>query len=109
MCHNWHILINDICIIITIIFFMDLIEIKNQVIENAFCSEQDVKNIEFALYDGDGMDTEKGSLLFDIKNSLKDKNSAPDSFSILFVEAICKLLLDDDISPGELMIMRQNG
>lgn len=81
---------------------MELREIKNHIIEKASCTEQDVNNIETALYDDEGIDQEKGVILFDIKNALLRKGQLSTSFSNMFIEAICKLLLEDEESPSEI-------
>lgn len=80
----------------------DLRHIKNQIIENASLSDQDINSIESALYDEEGITLEKGVLLFDIKNALSKKGNIPAKFSDLFIEAICKLLLEDEESPSEI-------
>ena len=80
----------------------DLRQIKNQILEKSSCSNQDIDLIESALYDGEGVTLEKGVLLFDIKNGLRQKGDVPAKFSNLFIEAICKLLLEDEDSPSEI-------
>ena len=80
----------------------DLRKIKNQIIEKASCSEQDLNDIEAALYDDEGINADKGVLLFDIKNILRKQGSVPARFPYIFTEAICKLLLEDDESPSEI-------
>ena len=49
----------------------------------------------------DGMTMEKGDFLFSLKDHINEEK-VDCSFLNLFVEAICSLLLDDEVSPGEI-------
>lgn len=80
----------------------DLRQIKRQIIEKKSCSEQDVHDIETALYEGEGVDLKKGTLLFDIKNELRRQGHIPASFATLFIDVICGLLLEDEDTPSEI-------
>lgn len=80
----------------------DLRKIKNQIIEQSSCTEQNLNDIEAALYDDEGINADKGVLLFDIKNILRKQGTVPSRFPDIFIEAICKLLLEDDESPSEI-------
>ncbi|MBR3455546.1 MAG: YqhA family protein [Bacteroidaceae bacterium] len=81
---------------------LDLRQIKNQIVAKSSCTPEDVINIEEALYDEEGINAEKGALLFELKNSIRNLGSIPPQFANLFVEAICKLLLEDEESPSEI-------
>lgn len=76
-------------------------EFKKELFADAQLSEKDVQKLHDFLYDDEGMTREKGDFLFELKNSMSYDHT-PENFKVLFVEAISILLLEDDISPGEI-------
>lgn len=80
---------------------MDLQQFKKEKYSDGRFSKEDVIKLREALYEDDGMTKEKGDILFDIKNTIGEAHLIED-FKVLFVEAITRLLLEDEISPGEI-------
>jgi len=77
-------------------------EIKREIFADGHLSADEVKKLEAWLYGGEGMNQEKGNILFELKNHGISKEKQIPEFKKLFIEAICKLLLEDEISPGEI-------
>lgn len=80
---------------------MTLEEIKKSVLKDGAIDDLEMATIQDYLESGDGMDKEKGNFLFDLKNNAS-KGKLPSSFKKVFVDEISALLLEDDISPGEI-------
>lgn len=80
---------------------MTLEEIKKSVLKDGVIDDSEMVTIQDYLESGDGMDKEKGNFLFDLKNNAS-KGKLPPSFKKVFVDEISALLLEDDISPGEI-------
>lgn len=76
-------------------------DIKRKVINDGELKEEDVQLLHDALFDEEGMTREKGELLFDLKDTISPEKQT-DSFKQLFIEAITVLLLEDEVSPGEI-------
>ena len=75
-------------------------EFRYKVLHQDSLSQEDVDTLKSLLYDSEGMTLAKGNTLFEIKEHIKGK--APASFKRLFVDAITKLMLEDETSPGKL-------
>lgn len=80
---------------------MTLEEIKKSILKDGVIDDSEMTTIKEFLESGDGMDKEKGNFLFDLKNSAT-KGKLPISFKKVFVDEISALLLEDEISPGEI-------
>ena len=75
-------------------------EFKYKVIHQESFSQEDVETLKSLLFGDEGMTLSKGNTLFEIKEYVKGK--APASFKRLFVDAISKLMLEDENSPGRI-------
>lgn len=75
-------------------------EIRYNAIHQHSISQEEVDALRTLLYSGEGMTLAKGNTLFEIKENVKGK--APASFKRLFVDAITKLMLEDESSPGRI-------
>lgn len=75
-------------------------EFRYKVLHQDSLSQEDVDTLKSLLYDSEGMTLAKGNTLFEIKEHIKGK--APASFKRLFVDAITKLMLEDETSPGKI-------
>lgn len=80
---------------------MTLEELKRKIYKDGIISDSEITEIRNFMFDDEGMTKEKGNFLFDLKNNTS-KGKLPRSFKTLFVESICALLLEDEISPGEI-------
>ena len=78
----------------------ELILLKKQLFSDGELTREDVGKLREALLDGE-MTMEKGEFLFSLKDTVTPDHAAPE-FKELFVEAISMLLLEDEISPGEI-------
>lgn len=79
----------------------DLIALKKRIVADGQLSLEEVQMLHDVMFDEEGMTKEKGDFLFGLKDTLaKEKRIEP--FKKLFVEAISSLLLEDDVSPGEI-------
>ena len=80
---------------------MDKLEqLRYKIIHQNSISPEEVEELRDLLFGGDGMTLAKGNTLFEIKEHAKAK--APASFKRLFVDAITKLMLEDESSPGRI-------
>lgn len=78
-----------------------LLELKKRIFSDGTISKEDVIELKEALFSGEGMTKEKGDFLFEVKNTISlEKQNA--EFCALFVDAISSLLLEDEVSPGEI-------
>ena len=75
-------------------------ELRDRLIRQDTITPEEVETLKTLLYDGEGMDLHKGNILFEIKEHVKGK--APSSFKKLFVDAVTKLMLEDESSPGRI-------
>ena len=79
----------------------NLLELKKEIFKDGKISLEEVSALREEMFNEEGMTRSKGDILFDIKNTIRaEKLSEP--FKELFVEAISVLLLEDEISPGEI-------
>lgn len=79
---------------------MPIESIRKEIYSDGVITDFEVKKLrEYIL--SEGMNKEIGNFLFDIKNNT-NKKKIPMSFKPLFVDSICALLLEDDVSPGEI-------
>lgn len=78
----------------------NLNDLKKRLIADGVLSSEDVAQLRAAMFE-DGMNLEKGDFLFSIKDSFNSDKVSED-FSVLFVDALSSLLLDDEDSPGEI-------
>lgn len=78
----------------------DLQELKKKIFSDGFLHEEEIRLLKSVISE-DGMSREKGDFLFELKDTISlSKQSA--AFKDLFVESITNLLLEDEISPGEI-------
>ena len=75
-------------------------ELRYKAIHEESLTQEDVEKLRSLLYGDGGMTLTKGNSLFEIKEHVKGK--APASFKRLFVDAITKLMLEDEVSPGRI-------
>lgn len=80
---------------------MNLQELKKEILRDGFLKEDEVEKLRDAMFDEEGMTLPKGNLMFDLKDEISPEKRI-ESFNQLFVDAISSLLLDDEISPGEI-------
>lgn len=80
---------------------MTLEELKRKIYKDGIISDSEITEIRNVMFDDEGMTKKKGNFLFDLKNNTF-KGKLPRSFKTVFVESICALLLEDEISPGEI-------
>lgn len=78
----------------------DLYAYKKQIIADGKLSDQEVEGLRELLFDGE-MTKEKGNFIFELKDLVAD-DKRTQKFEELFVDVISVLLLEDDISPGEI-------
>ncbi len=78
----------------------DLYTYKKQIIADGKLSDPEVEGLRQLLFDGE-MTKEKGNFLFELKDLVAD-DKRTQKFEELFVDVISVLLLEDDISPGEI-------
>lgn len=76
-------------------------QLKKEILADGQLKKEDVVKLRDALYEGEGMTKVKGDFLFELKDSISIEHQT-NEFQTLFVEAITKLLLEDEISPGEI-------
>lgn len=79
----------------------DLAKLRKDIVADGKFQKSDVELIRAAMFDEEGMTKEKGDFLFEIKDTIK-KESLSRDFEKVFVEAISTLLLEDEVSPGEI-------
>jgi len=73
---------------------------KKQIIADGHLTDQEVKGLRELLFE-DEITKEKGNFLFELKDLVAEKKRTP-SFEKLFVDTISVLLLEDEVSPGEI-------
>lgn len=78
-----------------------LIELKKELFSDGQLTTQDIKKLRDVMYADGGMTKEKGDFLFELKDTISPERQS-EEFCYLFVEAISCLLLEDDVSPGEI-------
>lgn len=79
----------------------NLLELKKEIFKDGKITLEEVSALRNEMFNDEGMTRIKGDILFDIKNTIRaEKLSEP--FKELFVEAISVLLLEDEVSPGEI-------
>lgn len=76
-------------------------ELKKELFADGRLSNEEVKKLRTAMYEGEGMTRAKGDFLFELKDTIR-KEHLPEDFSSVFVESITSLLLEDEESPGEI-------
>jgi uncharacterized membrane protein YqhA len=79
----------------------DLTELKKSILAQSAIDEQTVGQLREVLFAGNGMDKEKASMLFELKDAFLDKNNHP-AWKTLFIDSITGFLLEDEDSPGEI-------
>ncbi len=79
----------------------ELALLKREIFADGRLNANEVSKLRDALYGGEGLTKAKGDFLFEIKDTVREEHQI-DDFKILFVEAISALLLEDEISPGEI-------
>lgn len=77
-----------------------LIAYKKQILADGKLSDQDVDGLRSLLLE-DEMTKEKGNFLFELKDLIVREKITP-KFEALFVDVISTLLLEDEVSPGEI-------
>ena len=80
---------------------MEIEDLKKKVIKDGRIDDSEVTLIKEYIDSEGGMNKELGNFLFELKNSAS-KGKLPSSFKNLFVDEISALLLEDEISPGEI-------
>ena len=78
----------------------DLYSYKKQILADGKLSDQEVEGLRELLLEGE-MTKEKGNFLFELKDLIAEEKITP-KFEELFVEIISVLLLEDEVSPGEI-------
>lgn len=73
---------------------------KKQIISDGHLSDKEVEGLRELLF-ADEMSKEKGNFLFELKDLVAEKKRTS-NFEKLFVDAISVLLLEDEVSPGEI-------
>lgn len=76
-------------------------QIKREIFLDGRITNEDITKLREFLYEGDGMTKTKGDFLYDLKNTIRPELQTED-FKKLFIEAITILLLEDEVSPGEI-------
>lgn len=79
----------------------DFHELRKSIFKDSVLKEEDIQKLKDMLFDEEGMTREKGDFLFDLKDTISPEKQSS-SFKSLFVEAITVLLLEDEVSPGEI-------
>lgn len=77
-----------------------LIAYKKQILADGKLSDQDVAGLRSLLLE-DEMTKEKGNFIFELKDLVAKEKITP-QFEALFVDVISSLLLEDEVSPGEI-------
>jgi uncharacterized membrane protein YqhA len=80
---------------------MTLSELKKTIFADGAIDRGDVRLLNEAIFDDEGINKTKADFLFEIKDSIVKKKQIAE-FEELFIEAITTFLLDDDDSPGEI-------
>ena len=78
-----------------------LSELRKEIFADGSLSQKEVAKLHDAMYGDGGMTREKGDFLFELKDTISKERKHED-FEKLFVDAIVTLLLEDDVSPGEI-------
>lgn len=78
----------------------DLYAYKRQITADGHLSDKEVEGLRDLLLDGE-MTKEKGNFIFELKDLVAD-DKRTEKFEQLFIESISILLLEDDVSPGEI-------
>ena len=76
-------------------------EIKRELFADGKITADEVEHLRNMLFDEEGMTKEKGDILFEIKNTISPEHRI-EEFNNMFVESITNLLLEDEVSPGEI-------
>ncbi len=76
-------------------------QIKKEMFADGRLTRDEVIKLHDALFDEEGMTKAKGDFLFELKNTISPEHQT-DEFRELFVDAITNLLLEDEVSPGEI-------
>ena len=80
---------------------MTLEEIKKKILKDGIISDSDILELRELLLKEGNNTKEVGNFLFDLKNN-SQAGKLPESFKPFFIDAITALLLEDEISPGEI-------
>ncbi|MCF0158672.1 MAG: YqhA family protein [Veillonella sp.] len=80
---------------------VDLSQLRKQLFADGRLSAEEVAKLRDAMFDEEGMTRDKGDFLFELKRTVQPELQT-NEFKALFVEAITVLLLEDEISPGEI-------
>ena len=80
--------------------------LKTAVLEDGIIDADEVETIKTVIYgtgsgEGEGVDRAEADFLFDLNDATSGKENAS-SWNDLFVEALAKHVLEDEISPGEI-------
>ena len=78
-----------------------LFELRKELFADGTFSKEEVEKLRKAIYSDGGMTREKGDFLFELKDTISKEHNHED-FEKLFIDAITVLLLEDDVSPGEI-------
>ena len=78
---------------------MSLDELANDILEDGIIDADEVKHIRERIYEDGIIDREEADFLFKLNDGVSGKNNDP-SWKNLFVEAIAKYVLEDEVSPG---------
>ncbi|MDR2650803.1 MAG: YqhA family protein [Prevotellaceae bacterium] len=76
-------------------------ELKESILAHKSIDEQIIKQLRVVMFAGDGIDKEKASLLFELKDAFLDKHNHP-TWEPFFIDSITDFLLNDEESPGEI-------
>lgn len=79
----------------------DLQEVKKRITRNGRLDESDVELLRDILYSDGGINKDKCSFLFDLKDTVS-KDKLNEGFRPLFISALTSLLTEDENSPGEI-------
>lgn len=79
----------------------NLSELRKELFADGNLSREEIAKLRDAMYDEEGMTRAKGDFLFELKDTV-NKDRLHEDFRKLFVEAITSLLLEDELSPGEI-------
>ena len=79
----------------------EFFKIKQSILEKGSIDEEDVKQLSKIIFADEGVNKEKASVLFELKDALLNKKNHP-SWKTFFINSITVLLLEDKISPGAI-------
>ncbi len=78
-----------------------LSELRKELFSDGNLSKEELIKLRKVLYSDGGMTREKGDFLFELKDTISKEHKHED-FVKLFTDAIAALLLEDEVSPGEI-------